>query len=128
VSAKIIVIQDGKLLMTIESNDKYSLPGGGIDHGETISGALDRELKEELGLSPDHVDIDPLPVHIVNDGVSKGIPKFILFFKARLLQPEALTHADVQYEWLDVAQLERAAITTSVKGGREFLLTLLRKG
>jgi 8-oxo-dGTP pyrophosphatase MutT (NUDIX family) len=129
VSAKIIVIQDSKLLMTIENNDKYGLPGGGIDHGESITQTLDRELMEELGLSPDDVDVDPLPVHIINDGVSmQGIPKLLLFFKARLLQPQALTHAEVRYEWLDAAQLQHVIITNSAKGARGFLLSLLRKG
>ena len=52
-SIKAIIIKDGKFL--VEQVDQgrgtfYKLPGGGHNFGETIHGALHRELKEELGL------------------------------------------------------------------------------
>jgi nucleoside triphosphatase len=37
--------------------DKYTLPGGHIEVGETMAGAVKREVKEEVGLDIDVVDM-----------------------------------------------------------------------
>ena len=42
---------DGSVLVVKESSDFIDLPGGGIDHGETVKEALARELFEEIGYS-----------------------------------------------------------------------------
>jgi 8-oxo-dGTP diphosphatase len=52
ISAKAIIIQDGHLLVIRNrdsSGDWYSLPGGGQEHGETLTAALNRECLEEIG-------------------------------------------------------------------------------
>ena len=59
-SIKAIIVHEGKFL--VEQVDQgqgvfYKLPGGGHQFGETIHGALHRELKEELGIE---ADIGPL--------------------------------------------------------------------
>ncbi len=41
--------QDGKILVVKERNrSSWELPGGGIDHGETIEASIARELFEEV--------------------------------------------------------------------------------
>ncbi|MBP5344279.1 MAG: NUDIX domain-containing protein [Alphaproteobacteria bacterium] len=55
-SIKAIIIKDGKFLIEQVNQGRgefYKLPGGGHHFGETIHGALHRELKEELGLEAD---------------------------------------------------------------------------
>lgn len=37
-----------------ENQDTWSLPGGGLDHGEMPEDGIRRELQEELGVSPTH--------------------------------------------------------------------------
>ena len=125
VSAKVIVIQDHKILAVLEGNDKYSLPGGGIDHGESIPAALQRELEEEIGLQAGDVTIASTPSFVTNDGVSKGIPKLGLFYKAELHNTEGLRHAEVRYEWLDAAMLGRVRLSSNTAGARDFLVSLL---
>lgn len=50
-SAYAIIVDDGKVLLlnTIHTGT-YSLPGGGIEPGETIEAALKREVREEAGI------------------------------------------------------------------------------
>lgn len=53
-----IVIEDGRLLLlnqdTPGTGRSWNLPGGKLEDGETLAGALAREMKEETGL-----DVEP---------------------------------------------------------------------
>jgi len=46
---------DGKVLVLKENQDTWSLPGGGLDHGEEPVAGLKRELKEELCIEIDGI-------------------------------------------------------------------------
>jgi ADP-ribose pyrophosphatase YjhB (NUDIX family) len=52
VSAKAIVVQDGRILL-VRNHDSdgewYCLPGGGQAHGESLTDALERECLAEVG-------------------------------------------------------------------------------
>lgn len=59
VSARAIIVQDGKLLafkrkrFDVEEGgflEYYSIPGGGVEVGESVEDACVRELKEEMGV------------------------------------------------------------------------------
>lgn len=41
--------KQGRILVILEDGDKWTLPGGGLDHGESPLMGLKRELYEELG-------------------------------------------------------------------------------
>src|SRR5205814_7881480 len=41
---------DGRILLVRESDDRWWLPGGGVEHGEHPFDALRREVREETGL------------------------------------------------------------------------------
>ncbi|MCY1362512.1 RNA pyrophosphohydrolase [compost metagenome] len=54
VSLKAIIRNDaGDVLVVKENGSKWTLPGGGMDHGETAHDALKRELYEEALITSD---------------------------------------------------------------------------
>lgn len=55
VSLKAVIFnQDGHILVVKEKGrDWWDIPGGGLDHGESIKEALSRELYEEVSLQGD---------------------------------------------------------------------------
>jgi nucleoside triphosphatase len=54
----LIVNSEGKILLTKSHKwfDKYTLPGGHIEVGETMEEAVKREVKEEVGLDVEVVE------------------------------------------------------------------------
>ena len=51
VSVKAVIRdQAGRVLLMKEHDDYWSLPGGGMDYGESVEQALSRELHEELAV------------------------------------------------------------------------------
>jgi len=51
VSIKVIIRRGDKVLAVKEQVDAWTLPGGGIDHGEPFEIAVARELKEEANIT-----------------------------------------------------------------------------
>jgi nucleoside triphosphatase len=53
VGAGVVENSEGKILLAKSPkwHDKWTMPGGHIDPGETIEGAMVREIKEEVGLN-----------------------------------------------------------------------------
>ena len=48
VAARVLIVQDGKVLLVKEAigGTWWALPGGGVDHGETVESSLVREVEE----------------------------------------------------------------------------------
>ncbi|MFI7670816.1 NUDIX hydrolase [Nocardia sp. NPDC049526] len=65
---------DGRILMIHRTdNDKYSIPGGGMEVGETVADAVAREVAEETGIQVRPIGIvgifsDPRHVIAYDDG------------------------------------------------------------
>jgi len=55
VAKALITNEDGKILVVKENQDFWSLPGGGLEHGESAQDCLKREIREEIGV--DNVEI-----------------------------------------------------------------------
>ena len=55
VAKALITNEDGKILVVKENQDFWSLPGGGLEHGESAQDCLKREIRVEIGV--DNVEI-----------------------------------------------------------------------
>jgi 8-oxo-dGTP diphosphatase len=76
-SARAIIEHDGKYLLVRQKSNSgtfWCLPGGGIEDGEDVISALERELIEETGIKP--VVGNLLFVHQIKDGEGYGGPGF----------------------------------------------------
>lgn len=51
VSVKVIIRQGANILAVKEHVDAWTLPGGGLDHGESLEQAIRRELYEEANIT-----------------------------------------------------------------------------
>ncbi len=55
VAKAFITNSEGKVLVVKENHDFWSLPGGGLEHGESAKECLMREIEEELGINDAHI-------------------------------------------------------------------------
>ena len=99
-----VIFRDGKVLLVRRARSPgkgfYSLPGGRVEHGESLHQALTREVDEETGLRIDIVGLagwrEVLP------GASAGGHYVIMSFAARwaALEP-VLNDEHDDYKWLE---------------------------
>ena len=126
VAAKAIVIRDGRLLVTRNSEETsafFLLPGGGQEHGESLPEALRREVMEEVGV--------PVEVHdlvLVRDYIARhhefaqvdDAHQLELYFRCTLLGdtlPANGPNPDIWQtgvEWLDLTAPEAARLYPKV--------------
>ncbi len=110
VTAVVADTDDQVLLIHRTDNDRWALPGGGIELGESASDALVREIREETGIDVEVTGIvgiysDPRHVIAYDDGEVRQ--QFSLCFTA---QPTGgtLTSSSESREvrWVPVADIE----------------------
>ena len=59
-SAKALIHnEEWKFLLVKESDQNWTLPGGGVDYGENLQECLKREIKEEMWLELESINDEP---------------------------------------------------------------------
>jgi 8-oxo-dGTP diphosphatase len=99
VAIRVLIVQDDKVLLVKEADDGWwALPGGGVDHGETVESTLVREVEEELGVPAKEVLSDFQIIYYNIGNVVNAVPRMNLFFKASVPE-ELLKKTDHVSEW-----------------------------
>jgi 8-oxo-dGTP pyrophosphatase MutT (NUDIX family) len=121
VVAKVVIVRDRKLLLTLEIPDQqlYGLPGGGIDHGESVTTALRRELAEELNLTISDNQISTEPVGIrfsifrYSDEPLSGMPYLNLYYQVDLEDDQIPVSGEKEFIWADSESLGKLNIVNT---------------
>ena len=129
VAAAVVVDEDGRVLIGKRPEGKamaglWEFPGGKVQDGETLTGALVRELAEELGIGAAGKDLRALTL------VRHAYPDFDLEMPMFLLTvwqggAEALDHAEIA--WVAPEDLENYAMPPADKPLVRELPALLAK-
>ncbi len=104
-----------KEVLTVKTkfNDRYGLPGGGVESSENLLVALKRECLEETGCEVEVLSRLPLYVNetgFYNDG--KYFNSLNLFFSTRIKEETRdekymIGHEVINYEWKRVEDLDK---------------------
>jgi 8-oxo-dGTP diphosphatase len=111
------VIRDGRVLVVRRARpparDLFTLPGGAVEPGETLSQAVMREVEEETGLAIEPVGLAGYREVITRDAAQRVERHFvILAFAARWLGGEPTLNAELaEARWIYPAEL--AGLTTT---------------
>ena len=121
VAVSAFVLDDaGRLLMIRRTdNDRYAIPGGGQEFGESVAQAVVREVEEETGLTVEVTGLigifsDPDYVIEYDDGEVRQ--EFSLCFRARAVSGELRT-SDESKEvlWAESGELDNLNIHPAIR-------------
>lgn len=101
VAVRALIVQNNKVLLVQETLENWwALPGGGVNHGETVQTTLAREIEEELGVPASDISSDLQIIHYSIGAVVNAVPRMNLFLKATVppgaLQP---TNHVTTWDW-----------------------------
>jgi len=104
------VFRDGQALIIRRARapllGHFSLPGGGVEVGETLAGALARELMEEVGIEAEIIAFNRHVEAIYREGDRIRTHFVIVSFVARWIRGEPRLSDEVDaVEWIDPAGL-----------------------
>ena len=120
-----IFSKDGKVLLgKNKSGGTYkglwTVPGGGVENGESVHDALKREMLEEIGLDISSANLEPLDLKYGESPKTINSEIFLVKmtfhdYKVRMSQSSvdiALTDGDdfEQATWIDISELKNLGI------------------
>ncbi|GIM46188.1 DNA mismatch repair protein MutT [Collibacillus ludicampi] len=97
--------ETNRILMVLNKNSTWSLPGGAVEAGETLKEATIREVKEETGY-----DITVGDIVALNEAFIDGNHVFFITFHGLITQrPKEIPRDEniIKVEWVNVEEADR---------------------
>jgi ADP-ribose pyrophosphatase YjhB (NUDIX family) len=119
ISVKALIVEGDRILVPMHRDDAgvyYILPGGGQEPGETLSAALERECREELGVDVTVGELVGARDYIARNhefAATDDAHQVELIFRCTLASgatPALGANPDARqigFEWIELAQLDR---------------------
>jgi ADP-ribose pyrophosphatase YjhB (NUDIX family) len=112
--------QRGELLMIHRTdNNLWALPGGGHDIGESVSGTVVREVREETGIEVEVIGLVGIysnPHHVMAYDDGEVRQQFSICFTARPVGGQLGTSSESrQVRWVNPAELNQLDIHPSMR-------------
>ena len=103
-AGEVLLIRRGKPPL----HQEWSIPGGSVEHGETLADALKREVREETGLEIAIVGLIDVIDAIIPDQVGGRTFHYVLIdYAARVAGGEARAGSDAHdVKWVPLAALD----------------------
>ena len=115
-----VIVRDGKILIVRRARppaqDRYTLPGGVVEVGETLIEAITREVEEETALSIEPIELADYREVIARDDENRLKRHFvILVFLAHWRAGEPTPNDEVaEARWIDPKELEGLRTTDGI--------------
>ena len=119
VTAFVLNDQNDLLMIRRTDNNKYSIPGGAQDIGETIGHTVAREVKEETGYDVEATGLIGIysdPAHIISYANGEVRQEFSICFRARLIggQPQTSSESK-EVLWVSKNNIQALDIHSSIR-------------
>ncbi len=120
VAVSAAIIHDGRVLIVRRARSPatgiYTLPGGGVEVGETLHDAVVREVREETALTVEPVALAGYREAIIRDADGLVERHFVILpFAARWLAGEPVLSEELsEAKWLDPPDLAALATTAGL--------------
>jgi ADP-ribose pyrophosphatase YjhB (NUDIX family) len=127
------ILRAGKVLVVrrarAPANGLFSLPGGVVEAGETLTEAVMREVREEPSLEIEPVALAGFRETIVRDDGGRVQRHFVILpFAARWLSGEPVLNEELsEARWIEPAELAGLATTPGLAAIVEAALARLRE-
>jgi mutator protein MutT len=116
-----VIIKDGKILLEKRKSEpgrgKWSIPGGLVELGESVSQTVVREVAEETGLEvyePGLIDVVDNVVRDENGEVKYHFVIIDFFVKLKGGTPKALSDAE-ELRWVSLDEVEKYDLTKTFR-------------
>jgi 8-oxo-dGTP diphosphatase len=122
------IVRDGRVLIARRARPPahgiYTLPGGGVEVGETLREAVSREIMEETGLIIEPVALAGYRERIARDGEGRIEQHFVILpFAARWISGEPMLNEELaEVRWLYPHELDGLPTT---EGLAEIVVTAI---